>query len=108
MDTFQTILTEILARFGGVDLKVFKRAPSKRTLWQEIGEVQKVRNAVLHRGESVDDADADLAIAVAGTLLKDIFPQVLAKLELHFHDPMIVCGKRHDPDVQLSLETGTV
>ena len=106
MDRFQTILTEILARFGGVDLKVFKRADSTKTLWYEIGEVQTARNAVAHRGESVDDAKAELAIAVAETLLKNIFPQVLAKLELHLHEPMTVCADRHDPHVQLSLEMG--
>lgn len=98
MDRFQTILTEILARFGGVDLKVFKRPDSARTLWQEIGEVQKARNAVIHRGETVDDANAALAIAVAATLLKEIFPQILANLDLHLHDPLTVCGGGHGPN----------
>src|ERR1035441_4218906 len=95
MDNFQTILTEILARFGGVDLKVFKRAASKKTLWQEIGEVQKARNAVVHRGDDVEDAIALLGIAVAATLLKEVFPQILTKLLLHLHDPMTVCAERH-------------
>lgn len=97
MDRFQTILTEILARFGGVDLKVFKRADSANTLWQEIGEVQKARNAVVHRGESVEDVQADLSIAVAATLLKEVFPHILTKLQLHLHDPMIVCAQTHQP-----------
>lgn len=108
MDRFQLILTEILARFGGVDLKVFKRTDSAKTLWQEIWDVQKVRNAVIHRGENVDDTNADLAIAVAGALLGDIFPKVLATLHLHLHEPITVCADRHDPHIQLSLEIGTV
>jgi hypothetical protein len=95
MDNFQTILTEVLARFGGVDLKVFKRAASKKTLWQEIGELQKARNAVVHRGDDVDDAIARLGIAVAATLLNEVFPQILTKLVLHLHDPMTVCAERH-------------
>jgi hypothetical protein len=108
MERFQTLLTVILAQFGGVDLKVFKRGDSAKTLWQEIGEIQTARNAVIHRGENADDAKAVLAIAVAATLLKDIFPQILAKLQLHLHDPMTVCADRHDPHVQLSLEIGPV
>jgi hypothetical protein len=97
MDRFQTILTEILARFGGVDLKTYTRADSSKTLWQEIGEIQKARNAVVHRGEAVDDATANLAIAVASTILTGIFPQVLQKLNLHLHDPGVVCGLRSLP-----------
>lgn len=108
MDRFKTILTEILARFGGVDLKVFKRTDSAKTLWQEIGEVQKARNGVVHRGEALDDANADLAIAVAATLLTEVFPHILAKLDLHIHDPMTVCAARHGPHIQLSLEIGNI
>jgi hypothetical protein len=55
MDRFQELLTEILSQFGGVDLKTFKRTGSARTVWQEIGEIQKARNAVVHRGEAADD-----------------------------------------------------
>ena len=95
MERFQTLLTEILSQFGGVDLKVFRRPKSAKTLWQEIGEIQTARNAVVHRGEAVDDANTALAMAVAATLLKDIFPQVLAKLNLHLHDGMMVCARRH-------------
>jgi hypothetical protein len=108
MERFQTLLTEILTQFGGVDLKTYKRPDSAKTLWQEIGEVQKARNAVIHRGETVGDANADLAIAVAGALLGDIFPKVLATLHLHLHEPITVCADRHDPHIQLSLEIGTV
>jgi hypothetical protein len=95
MDRFQKLLTEILAQFGGVDFKTFKRTNSTKALYEEIGEVQKARNAVIHRGEAVDNANADLAIAVATTLLSEMFPLVLAKLDLHLHQPMTVCGQSH-------------
>jgi hypothetical protein len=95
MERFQTLLTEILAQFGGVDLKIFRRADSERTLWQEIGEVQKVRNAVIHRGDPGSEVYADLAIAVATTLLTELLPQVLQKLGLHLHPPIKVCGRFH-------------
>lgn len=91
MERFQTLLAEILTKFGGVDLKTYQRPGSGTSLWQEMVEIQKVRNTVVHRGEATADSNAELAIAVAKTLLNDIFPQVLAKLELHLHEPMTVC-----------------
>ena len=99
MDRFQSLLTEILNHFGGVDLKTFSRTGSTQTLWQEIGEVQKARNAIVHRGESADDDTALLAINVAVSLLKQIFPLVLDKLRLHLHDPLTVCGAYHSPSI---------
>jgi hypothetical protein len=95
MERFQKLLAEILAQFGGVDLKTFRRSDSARALWQEIAEVQRARNAVIHRGEAVDNATADLAISVATALLKEIFPLVLAKLDLHLHEPITVCDRNH-------------
>ena len=74
------LLTEILKRFGGVDLKTFERTGSTRTLWEEIDEVREARNRVIHGGENAENSTAELAIAVAHTLLHDIFPQVIAKL----------------------------
>jgi hypothetical protein len=95
MERFQNLLTAILAQFGGVDLKSFTRLNSTKTLWKEIDEVQRVRNAAIHRGETVSASAANLAVAVATTLLNEIFPQVLRKLELHLHEPGIVCSKLH-------------
>ena len=95
MERFQNLMTAILAQFGGVDLKSFRRTGSSKTLWKEMEEVQKVRNGATHRGESIPPAKADLAFAVATTLLDDIFPQVLARLDLHLHDTGFVCAEVH-------------
>jgi hypothetical protein len=97
MERFQALIAEILARFGGLDVKTYKRAGSVRTLWQEIGEVQKTRNSVVHRGQTVDDSSVDLAITVASALLNDIFPQVLGKLGLGLDGSMSVCAFRDAP-----------
>ena len=95
MDRFNNFLTAILAQFGGVDLKSFTRPGSTKTLSKEMEDVQALRNGAIHRGDVVSTASATLAVAVATTLLKEIFPQVLAKLNLHQHDPGVVCGKAH-------------
>jgi hypothetical protein len=73
-----------LAEFAGVDIKTFKRTGSTRRLWQEIGDVQKARNLVLHQGGTAEDGSADLAITVVSALLNDIFPQILTNLGLRF------------------------
>ena len=95
VDRFQILLTKTLAECGGVELETFKRANSAKTLWREIDEVQRARNAVIHRGEMANKTKADLAISVAGTLLTEIFPQVLAKLGLHLDDSTTVCARTY-------------
>ena len=71
------------------------RPNSRKTLWQEIAEVQKARNAVIHKGEKPTKSAAPLAVAVAATLLTKIFPQILEKLSLHLHEPITVCSEQH-------------
>jgi hypothetical protein len=95
MDRFQDLLSEILAKFGGVDLKTYTRPNSKRTLWKEIAEVQKARNGVVHRGEKAKDSMAHLAVAVGATLLQRILPIILGHLKLHLHAPITVCAAEH-------------
>jgi hypothetical protein len=96
MERFEDLLAKILAQFGGVDLKSFKRAGSAKTLMTEVKEVQKLRNAVIHRGEKItESATTTLAVAAASALLNNIFPEVLANLGLHLHAPGIVCSKLH-------------
>jgi len=100
---FRGFLIEILTHFGGVNLREFKRQGSEKTLWQEVTTVQDGRNSVLHAFKPVDASTADLAITVAVTLLSDIFPQVLRKLDLHLHDPGVVCSKKHTTTVRVAL-----
>jgi hypothetical protein len=103
MDRFRVLLTEILKEFGGADLRTFTRTGSTKTLWQEVGEIQKTRNAVIHKGETPDDCYAKLAISVAATLLNEIFPQVLRRLNLHMHDPCAICDQRHSITLPVTL-----
>lgn len=91
LDRFHTLLTEILAHLGNVELQKVKRLDSTKTLWEEFVEVQKSRNALVHGGQKCNDGLADLAISIAVTLLNEIFPQVLAKLGLTLDSSMTVC-----------------
>jgi hypothetical protein len=95
MDRFKMLLTEILRRFGGLDLNSFRRRYSHKTIWQEIKEVQINRNVVIHRGELDDMTSAELSIGVASAILHELLPQVICELGLHLHDPLVVCGQLH-------------
>jgi hypothetical protein len=98
---FEDLLTRILASYGGVNLETFTRTGSTKPLWREIQELQKARNGIVHRGEAIPEETATLAVAVASTLLETIFPQVLAKLDLHVHDPGTICNTLHGVDVHV-------
>jgi hypothetical protein len=94
MDRLQDLLTNVLAHFGRVDLKTFKRAVSSKSLWEEIAEIQRVRNRVVHRGEDASLNQAALAISVADALLNDILPKILNGLTLELDGDHKVCKRR--------------
>lgn len=91
MDRFQALLAEVLSQFGDVELRIFKREDSRKTLWQEITEVQKARNAVVHEGQAPTEGMAELAISISETLLCQILPRILRGLKLRLDDSMTVC-----------------
>jgi hypothetical protein len=84
-----------------MDLKTFSRTGSTKPLWKEVQDLQTARNSVVHRGEHIPEEAATLAVAVASTLLENIFPQVLAKLDLHIHNPGIICNTLHGVTVHV-------
>lgn len=93
MERFRNLLFRILTDHGGVDLPTLTRPGEAKTLWQEITEVGDERNRVLHRGEEASEEQAHRAINVAALLLENIFPALVARLGLHLHERMRVCGE---------------
>lgn len=91
-DKYRDLLFHILSEFGGVDVGNFRRASSKKALWEEIRIIQDRRNAVLHRAELASTEEAEQAVAVASVVLEELFPAVVTKLGLHLHDGARVCN----------------
>jgi hypothetical protein len=83
---FRDLLYQILSQYGGVDFRKHQRAGSKKSLWKEIIEVQERRDKIVHRAEEVSFEQAEQTIAVASTILEDVFPHVINSLGLHSHD----------------------
>jgi len=51
MDTYRKLLLETLREHGGVDLDAYRRPKSDKPIWQEIREVQRKRNLIVHKAE---------------------------------------------------------
>lgn len=92
MDRYRTLLLHVLKEHGGVDLNTFKRAESGKTLWEELKEVQKIRNSIMHRADKASQEKADLALEVASEILENIFPNVVAQMGFHLHDGYRICS----------------
>lgn len=92
LDRFRELLFQLLHDQAGLYFRQFKRQGASDTLWAEIERLQKIRNRVTHRAEAVTFADAVLSIAVANSVLDEIFPAVVSGLGLHVHEGIRVCN----------------
>lgn len=92
VDRFRKLLFQILSEYGGVDLNTFKRSGSSKPLWEEMQEVQKRRNHIIHRAQRVTDEDSHKAISVASSILEELFPTVVKNLGFHIHENGRVCN----------------
>lgn len=91
MDRYRKLLLQVLRDHGGVNLGSFKRSHTNRLLWEEIKEVQRTRNRIMHRAEVVSKDEADVALGVASAILETIFPAVVKKMGLHLHEGFRIC-----------------
>ena len=92
IDRFQKLLFKILSEYGGIDLSTLKRPKSSKLLWEEMKNVQKRRNQVIHRAENVDIKESEQALGVAAYVLENLFPNLVQYLELHTHKDGSVCN----------------
>ena len=93
MDRFRDLLFQILSEHGRVDLATFTRQGSSKRRWEEVREIQKRRNAILHRAEQGSDQDARQSTEVASAVLETLFPAVAIHLGLHIHDGFRLCNQ---------------
>ena len=89
LERLQKLVLGVVNEHAGMDLVTFKRDGVATTLWEEMLHAQKVRNAVIHRGEKASREDAEVAISIAAFVLETIFAKVIANLELHQHGESI-------------------
>ena len=86
---YRKLLLRILADHGGVDLETFKREDGQKDLWEEIKDIQKRRNEIIHRAEATSEENASLAVAVATTIIEELFPRLI-QYPLSLDDHLII------------------
>jgi hypothetical protein len=91
MDRYKDLLLQILRDHGGVDLQIYRRSSSVKTIWEEIKNVQTKRNHILHTAQKAFHEDAKLALGVASTIINELFPAVVTRMGLHLHDGYRIC-----------------
>jgi len=89
---YRGLLFQILSDHGGIDLRIYRRPGSSIDIWAEVSQVLALRNAIVHRGETVDVRNVDLAVATASTVMEVLIPEVLRHIGLHLHDGRTICG----------------
>jgi hypothetical protein len=89
---FRDLLFHVLSEYGGIDLAQYRRPGALKPLWEEIQEVQKQRNRIMHRADNVEDEESQKGLSVASAVLEELFPSLIDKLGLHLHEGWRVCG----------------
>lgn len=91
MDRYKDLLLQILRDHGGVDLQTYKQPGSSKTIWEEISNIKTKRNLILHTAQTASHEEATLALAVASTIIRELFPAVVTRMGLHLHDGFRIC-----------------
>lgn len=77
---FTPLLLRILEGYG-MDIKKDKRSGSEQPLWNEIQDLRRLRNRIVHGGEPATDGQAQNALQVAELILFSLFPQLRKTIE---------------------------
>lgn len=82
----------ILRDTTGIDLKDIQRTTGNKKLWDEISNLQKLRNEVLHQARTIIQQESEQSINIAESLYNEIIPKVLDEFSFHLKDGKISYG----------------
>lgn len=88
---YRDLLLHLLREHGDVDLHSYKRPDSRRPIWEEITEVKKKRDLIVHQAQTATSNEATLALGVASTVLENLFPKVVGRMGMHLHEGFRIC-----------------
>lgn len=81
-ERYKRLLTKLFESLAGINLETIQRQGAPKTLLDEVAELQKVRNKIVHQGFQVQDADAREALTIIGAVFSEIFRAMLIALGL--------------------------
>jgi hypothetical protein len=88
---YRDLLLHLLREHGDVDLYRHKRSDSCRPIWEEIMDVKKKRDLIVHQAQTATSDEANLALGVASTVIENLFPTVVGRMGLHLHEGFRIC-----------------
>ena len=92
-DRYKKLMSRLFEKLAGIDIAALKRSNSKITLLIEASEIQKLRNGIIHRGESVTVEQAKIAYKVAAAIFMQVVKKMLFAIDLKINDVGIVKTK---------------
>lgn len=95
---------QILQDTTGFDFKKHVRATEQKTLWEELTELQKIRNQVIHQAESISDQEATIAINLARSIHEEVIPSILNRFHFHIKDDRITYGTGGNAEILAKIE----
>jgi len=93
LDRIKDLLAKIFWDVSGLDLMTFRRTGSSKPLWEEILEVQRRRDHLMHRAEVAARDDAEHSVVVAAAVTEELFPAFAKSLGYHLHDGFRLCSE---------------
>lgn len=81
-DRYEDLLSDLFLSLANMDIKNVKRENSNKTLLAECKSLQKIRNDIIHKGETCQQDDAELALSVSVAVFEKIVRPMLYSLGL--------------------------
>ncbi len=81
-DRYEDLLSDLFLSLANMDIKNVKRENSNKTLLAECKCLQKIRNDIIHKGETCQQDDAELALSVSVAVFEKIVRPMLYSLGL--------------------------
>lgn len=85
LDRYKKLMAKLLQELPGIDIATFARPRVATPLFTEVSNVQNMRNAIIHKGESIDEAGARHAHAVALAVFS-VVERVLSSIGLKLNE----------------------
>ena len=93
IDKLRDLLLGILEEYGRINLNKFHIEGHAKPLWEEMREIQNVRNAIVHRGQIPDSVQIQLAKEIVTMIIGNFLPSVLNSLGLRLVKGGAIAGK---------------
>lgn len=87
---FTDLLFQLLNEVADLDLSTYQRDDQACRLRTEVETVIKLRNGILHEGETVTSDQATMAVDVSRALLCDVFPDLIKALDMTTDEGLVV------------------